>query len=144
MNVFGDEFYNDINKKLDEKGFISDFDGNLEELFVKIDEYVKKFYYFNVKSYGYIYNFKHNSDKYEISKTYGPNVFYMLKRSENAANYIDIKDVEHGVLSGKENIEVFNLMSEIMSCIQYLDRMNVPADSISNEVNRKLSMIKRR
>lgn len=144
MNIYSDEYYELLNKELDKSGVVSSVDGELVELFEKIDEYVKKFYYFNVKSYGYVYDFMHKNDKYEISKVYGPNILYTLVRNDNAANYIDIHEVGIGLLRGKENLEVFDRMREIMNNLEALKRMNVPMDDINHEINNKILSLKRR
>lgn len=143
MNIYSDEYYELLNKELDKSGVVSSVDGELVELFEKIDEYVKKFYYFNVKSYGYVYDFMHKNDKYEISKVYGPNILYTLVRNDNAANYIDIHEVGIGLLRGKENLEVFDRMREIMNNLEALKRMNVPMDDINHEINNKILSLKR-
>ena len=143
MNIYSDEYYELLNKELDKSGVVSSVDGELVELFEKIDEYAKKFYYFNVKSYGYVYDFMHKNDKYEISKVYGPNILYTLVRNDNAANYIDIHEVGIGLLRGKENLEVFDRMREIMNNLEALKRMNVPMDDINHEINNKILSLKR-
>ncbi len=143
MNIYSDEYYELLNKELDKSGVVSSVDGELVELFEKIDEYAKKFYYFNVKSYGYVYDFMHKNDKYEISKVYGPNILYTLVRNDNASNYIDIHEVGIGLLRGKENLEVFDRMREIMNNLEALKRMNVPMDDINHEINNKILSLKR-
>ena len=144
MNIFSDEFYDLLNEQLDEKGAVVSFDGELSDLFEKLDEYVKRFYYFNVKSYGYVYDFMHKNDKYEISKNYGPDILYKVVRNDNAANYIDIHEVGIGLLRGRENLETFDRMRQIMNNLEALNRMNAPMDEINKEINYKILSMKKR
>ena len=144
MNIFSDEFYDLLNEQLDEKGAVVSFDGELSDLFEKLDEYVKRFYYFNVKSYGYVYDFMHKNDKYEISKNYGPDILYKVVRNDNAANYIDIHEVGIGLLRGRENLETFDRMRQIMNNLEALNRMNAPMDEINKEINQKILSMKKR
>ncbi len=152
MNIYDDDYFNWLNKEIDKNGSTSNIGASdekynrssIEELFEYIDEYVKEYHYYNVKLYGYIYNFRHNDDFYEISKAYGPNILYTIKRNNNASSYIDIDDIKLGQIRGRENLEVCDIMDNILYELTLLNNMNVPLDSIKEDLDKKILSLKRK
>ncbi len=114
----------------------------IEELFNRVDQYVKHFYYFNVEEYGYIYNVRDRNNFYTLSKIYGPNIAYSITRDETRVNYIDLDDVRKNVLRGRENLEVSSRMQAIALHLRELNKIGVPMDLVEQETNKEIRLLK--
>ncbi len=115
----------------------------LEQLFEKIDEYVRVNYYFNVEEYGNNYTFRDdNGIKYTISKLYGPDIVYSLVRDPNKTRYIDISDVRQKTVHGRENMEALYRMKTISIYLRELDKMGVPMDMVEESIQSEIRLIR--
>ena len=152
MNVLDDEYFMWLNEKLDKYKKLTTIDEKISiderksiiDLFDRVDDYVKKYYYFNTKQYGYIYDISHNNDLYEIEKIYGPSVLYQIKRENNALSYIDVKEIQDGKIRGIDNVEVYYHMKNIMDSLNRLGVMGVPMNDVQEVVDNKILTLKRR
>lgn len=146
MNVFSRSYLDWIAEqtKNGEKIFYTEGSPNeslasgIEELFKEVDAYAKTFYYFNTEEFGSIYNVRDKNNFYTLSLHYGPLIGYSIRRDEGKANYLDLADVERRLLSGKENLVVFEIMQEINHGIKRLKQMGVPMDTVRQEIDREV------
>ena len=115
----------------------------IEELFNRIDEYVKENYYFDVDEYGSKYSFRDLDNKYTIYKNdHGPEIVYSVQRANDRPSYIDLDDVKKRVVRGKENLEVLYRMRTISIYLRELEKMGVPMNVVETATKREFKLIR--
>lgn len=149
MNVLSEEYLSWLADETENEKSLSNFSMNkedkrlyLEDLFEAIDAYCKKFYYFDVKEYGYTYNFQYNGIYYEIVKIYGPDVFYRVIRTNKVENAIDLKHVMTNMLAGEKNITVNTSMKAIGRNLEILSKQGVSMDIVERETHSMILRLK--
>ena len=150
MDVLGEEYLKWIEESTrDGRGVFcvvgaqeDEYNQALPSLFSRIDTYVRTNYYFDVEEFGRAYNFTDGKSFYTIHMIFGPDVGYLLRRTNDKPSYIHLDDVRSNVVRGRQNLEVLQRMKEISNQIHELNAMGAPMDLVEAETSRQIRLLK--
>ena len=82
------------------------------------------------------------NEKFVITKHYGPDIIYSVRKDNKRLKYIDIDDIRKKTVRGRENLEVLYRMKTISLYLKELNKMGVPMDMVENATKREFSLIR--
>ena len=151
MNVLSKEYFKWIEEKTRDEHCIyyvsclheDENKKRIPELFNRIDKYVKDNCIFDNGEYGSTYNINDGKFFYTIYMKYGPDVVYLIKRTNNKVNSLYIDDIDKNVVRSRPNLETLTRMRMIFSIVDELKANGVPMERVEEKFVQHVRSLKK-